>query len=200
MKISSAEFLSSNTDWRKAPKPTKPEYAFVGRSNVGKSSLINMLVNHKGLAKTSAKPGKTQLINHFAINKEWLLADLPGYGFAKVSKNQREGWDKMVKNYIANRENLMCVFVLVDSRIEPQANDLEFINLLGENGIPLAIIFTKADKQTKGKTQANVDVFNNKLLELWEELPQYFISSAETRDGREEILAFIEETNKLFAV
>lgn len=200
MKISSAEFLSSNTDWRKCPKPTKPEYAFVGRSNVGKSSLINMLVNHKGLAKTSARPGKTQLINHFAINKEWLLADLPGYGFAKVSKNQREGWDKMVKNYIANRENLMCVFVLVDSRIEPQANDLEFINLLGENGIPLAIIFTKADKQTPTKTRANVDVFNDKLLEVWEELPQYFISSAETREGKEEILAFIEETNKLFKV
>jgi GTP-binding protein len=198
MKIKTANFLVSCSDWRKCPRPYKPEYAFVGRSNVGKSSLINMLTNKKGLAKTSQTPGKTQLINHFEINGDWFLVDLPGYGYAKVSKTQRETWDKFIKDYIANRPNLMCLFVLVDSRLEPQKIDLDFINWLGENGVPLGIIFTKADKQKPQHTLANVEVFKNKLLESWDEMPQYFISSAEKKEGAEEILDFIGESNKAF--
>lgn len=200
MKIKSAEFRISCSDWRKCPKPVKPEYAFVGRSNVGKSSLINTLVERKGLAKTSQTPGKTQLINHFEINGEWFLVDLPGYGFAKVPKTIRDKWDKLMKEYLSNRENLMCVFVLVDSRLAPQQNDLDFINLLGANGVPIAIIFTKADKQKPAKTQANVDAFKATIMEQWEEMPTYFITSSIDKTGREEILDFIEETNTLFKV
>lgn len=200
MKIKSAEFRISCSDWRKCPKPVKPEYAFVGRSNVGKSSLINTLVERKGLAKTSQTPGKTQLINHFEINGEWFLVDLPGYGFAKVPKTIRDKWDKLMKEYLSNRENLMCVFVLVDSRLAPQQNDLDFINLLGANGVPLAIIFTKADKQKPAKTQANVEAFKTTIMEQWEEMPTYFITSSVDKTGREEILDFIEETNTLFKV
>lgn len=200
MKIKSAEFRISCSDWRKCPKPVKPEYAFVGRSNVGKSSLINTLVERKGLAKTSQTPGKTQLINHFEINGEWFLVDLPGYGFAKVPKTIRDKWDKLMKEYLSNRENLMCVFVLVDSRLAPQQNDLDFINLLGANGVPIAIIFTKADKQKPAKTQANVEAFKTTIMEQWEEMPTYFITSSIDKTGREEILDFIEETNTLFKV
>ncbi len=200
MKITSAEFLMSNTNWRKCPQPVKPEYAFVGRSNVGKSSLINMLVNRKGMAKTSGKPGKTQLINHFEINKTWFLVDLPGYGYAKVSKMERVGWDKLVKNYLGNRENLQCVFVLIDSRLTPQPVDIEFINFLGEHGIPFVLAFTKADKQSVGKTQENIKVFTDKLLEEWDELPQVFTTSADKHEGRDEILAFIDEVNKTFVM
>ncbi len=200
MKIKSAEFRISCSDWRKCPKPVKPEYAFVGRSNVGKSSLINTLVERKGLAKTSQTPGKTQLINHFEINGEWFLVDLPGYGFAKVPKTIRDKWDKLMKEYLSNRENLMCVFVLVDSRLAPQQNDLDFINLLGANGVPIAIIFTKADKQKPAKTQANVEAFKTTIMEQWEEMPTYFITSSIDKTGREEILDFIEETNTLFKI
>jgi GTP-binding protein len=198
MKIKSARFLVSAAEWQKCPKPTLPEYAFVGRSNVGKSSLINMITEKRDLAKTSGTPGKTQLINHFLINDEWYLVDLPGYGFAKVTKTIRENFDALMKGYIANRDNLMCVFVLIDSRLEPQKNDLDFINWLGDNGVPLAIIFTKADKQKPQHTEANIDVFKSVLLQYWEVMPTYFISSAEKKQGAEEILDFIEEANKGF--
>ena len=198
MKIKSAKFLISASDFLKCPKPNLPEYAFVGRSNVGKSSLINMITEKRDLAKTSGTPGKTQLINHFLINEEWYLVDLPGYGFAKVSKVVRDTFDSLMRGYIANRTNLMCVFVLIDSRLEPQQKDLDFINWLGDNGVPLAIIFTKADKQKPQHTEANVEVFKNVMLQSWEEMPTYFISSAEKKQGAEEILNFIEDANKEF--
>lgn len=198
MKIKSARFIVSAAEWQKCPKPNLPEYAFVGRSNVGKSSLINMITEKRDLAKTSSTPGKTQLINHFLINDEWYLVDLPGYGFAKVTKTIRENFDALMKGYIANRDNLMCVFVLIDSRLEPQKNDLDFINWLGDNGVPLALIFTKADKQKPQHTEANIEVFKNVLLQYWEVMPTYFISSAEKKHGAEEILGFIEEANKGF--
>jgi GTP-binding protein len=188
----------SAPEWQKCPKPTIPEYAFVGRSNVGKSSLINMITEKRDMAKTSGTPGKTQLINHFLINEEWYLVDLPGYGFAKVTKTIRENFDNLMKGYIANRDNLMCVFVLVDSRLEPQKNDLDFINWLGDNGVPLAIIFTKADKQKPQHTAANIDVFKSVLLQYWEEMPTYFVTSAEKKQGADEVLDFIEEANKRF--
>lgn len=198
MIIKTAEFIISNTQVDKMPAPTKPEYAFIGRSNVGKSSLINMLCNKKGLAKTSQNPGKTQVINHFNINDAWYLVDLPGYGYAKVSQTTRKSWEGMIKTYLESRENLQCVMVLIDSRLEPQKVDLAFIDWLGEKGIPFAIIFTKADKQSKSKTETNVQLFNKTLLQNWEELPAYFISSSEEGTGKEEILSYIDEINQGF--
>lgn len=195
MEIKSAKFVISNTDYKKCPQSDQPEYAFIGRSNVGKSSLINMLTNHSKLAKTSGKPGKTQLINHFKINNDWFLVDLPGYGWAQVSKELKAKWDKMNKDYLLLRPNLSCTFVLVDSRIPPQKIDLEFINWLGENQIPFAIIFTKADKQGNAKTQANVSTFKKALKNWWEELPVTFLTSAVNATGREQVLAYIEEIN-----
>lgn len=198
MLIKIAEYLQSEADWRKCPPPTLPEYAFIGRSNVGKSSLINMLMNNKSLAKTSSKPGKTQTINHFLVNKNWYLVDLPGYGFAKISKTIREKWHKMISDYLLFRENLQLVFVLVDARLEPQQIDVDFINNLGESGVPFAIIFTKTDKNSTGKTMSNVQKMKNKLSETWEELPVMMKSSAVSGLGRDEILNFIEEINEQF--
>lgn len=180
------------------PPPIKPEYAFIGRSNVGKSSLINMLVNIKNLAKTSGTPGKTQLINHFEINEKFWIVDLPGYGFAKAPKSVTALWEIMIRKYLEQRENLMCVFILIDSRIPPQENDLSFIDKLGEQGIPIVLAFTKADKQSKTKTAASIEAFKKAVAENWDELPVCFVTSAETKDGRKEILDFIEESNTLF--
>ena len=198
MLIKTAEYLQSEVDWRKCPVPNLPEYAFIGRSNVGKSSLINMLTNHKGLAKTSSQPGKTQTINHFLINKNWYLVDLPGYGFARTSKTNRAKWQKMISDYLLFRENLQIVFVLVDARLEPQRIDIDFINNLGESGIPFAIIFTKTDKNSAGKTMSNVQKMKNTLAETWEELPMMIKSSAVSSVGRDEILDFIDGVNKTF--
>lgn len=195
MLIKTAVYMQSEADWRKCPPPVLPEYAFIGRSNVGKSSLINMLVNNKSLAKTSSKPGKTQTINHFIVNKNWYLVDLPGYGFAKTSKTIRQKWHKMISDYLLFRENLQLVFVLVDSRLEPQQIDVDFINNLGEKGIPFAIIFTKTDKNSSGKTMSNIQKMKNTLSETWESLPVMMVSSAVSGVGREEILNFIEEIN-----
>lgn len=195
MIIKSAVFLQSVTDWRKCPTANLPEYAFIGRSNVGKSSLINMLVNNKKLAKTSSKPGKTQTINHFLINKNWYLVDLPGYGYASISKSMREKWQKMISDYLVKRENLQVIFVLIDSRLEPQKIDLEFISNLGAAGIPFALIFTKTDKISTSKVQSNVQKFYNKLAEEWEEMPYRMLSSSETGKGREDILNYIEQIN-----
>ena len=178
------------------PKDTKPEYAFIGRSNVGKSSLINMLCRNQKLAKTSATPGKTLLINHFIINREWYLVDLPGYGYAKRSKKEVQKLDNMIRGYILEREQLVNVFVLVDVRLEPQAIDLEFMNWLGISSVPFSIVFTKADKLSAQKVKANVEAYKQKMLETWEEMPPYFVTSAEKRDGREEVLNYIESINK----
>jgi len=191
MQVKQAKFLISNSDYTKCPKPDKPEIAFIGRSNVGKSSLINMLTNNARLAKISGKPGKTQLINHFSINNEWYLVDLPGYGWAKVSKEDRKKWDVMNRNYLAQRENLLCVMVLIDGRLEPQAIDLEFLKWLGQEGIPFVLVFTKADKLNANGLQANIAKFKKAFLADWEEMPQYFVSSAVNKTGREEILNFI---------
>ncbi len=198
METQTAEFIQSNSDFKKCPAEDRPEYAFIGRSNVGKSSLINMLCGKKGLAKTSATPGKTQLINHFMINGQWYLVDLPGYGYAKTARTEREKWDTMIRNYMMYRKNLMSVFVLIDIRIAPQEKDLHFINWMGEKSIPFAIIFTKADKQTRIKNDFSVKQFTAQLLKTWENLPPYFISSSETKMGKEEVLNYIEESNKLF--
>ena len=198
MKINTSQFLMSNTDPEKCPKPDKPEYAFIGRSNVGKSSLINMLTGRKSLAKISGKPGKTQLINHFIINESWYLVDLPGYGYAKIAKNQREKWMHFIMAYIRNRENLMCLFVLIDARIEPQKIDLDFIGMMGEYEIPINIIFTKTDKITANQIQKNISAFKAKILETWEDMPGYFISSARIGAGKDDILEFIEKTNQDF--
>ena len=196
MNIKSAEFIISNTDVRKCPEGTRPEYAFTGRSNVGKSSLINMLTERKGLAMTSSKPGKTLLINHFLINNEWFLVDLPGYGFAQRGKEQREQLRTLIEKYTLYREQLTSLFVLVDSRHEPQKIDLEFMEWLGENGIPFAIIFTKIDKISRGRLNENVKAYKERLLESWEELPPIFYSSSEAKEGRDEILGYIEEINR----
>ena len=196
MKINTAEFAISNTDISKCPTPDKPEYAFIGRSNVGKSSLINMLCNHKGLAKISGRPGKTQLINHFLINKEWYLVDLPGYGFAKVAKNTKQRFSKLIFSYIESRTSLINLFVLVDCRHEPQNKDVDFMEWLGVNGIPFSIIFTKADKLSKQKLKDNISAYEKELLTAWEEMPPYFISSASSGLGKDEILNYIEEMNK----
>jgi len=194
--IKTITFLQSEVDWRKAPPPSLPEYAFIGRSNVGKSSLINMLANHKTIAKTSSKPGKTQTINHFLVNNAWYLVDLPGYGYAKTSKTMREKWVKMIHDYLVLRENLQVVFVLIDARLEPQKNDLEFINSLGEKQMPFALIFTKSDKISVNKVSQNVETFKKAMLETWEELPPIFVSSAITSKGRDEILNYIDTINK----
>lgn len=198
MKIKKAIFLKSTTEYTKCPSPNLPEYAFIGRSNVGKSSLINMLTNNSHLAKTSSKPGKTQLINHFLVNDNWYLVDLPGYGFAKVGKEARQKWDIMIMDYLKNRENLQCVLVLIDSRIPPQALDLEFMEWLAISGIPFAMIFTKADKQTRNKTLMLVEQYKKEMRAFWEEIPIYFITSSETGQGKEEILKFIDEINVNF--
>ena len=196
MNITSAEFVVSNSRADMCPKSNLPEYAFIGRSNVGKSSLINMLTKQPKLAMTSSTPGKTLLINHFLINKEWHLVDLPGYGYAKRGKKMIEKITKIIEYYVLEREQLTCLFVLVDSRLEPQKIDLEFIEWLGENGVPFAIIFTKADKQNVTKCRANVKSYMNKLSEQWEELPPYFVSSSEKGTGRNEILDYIEQINQ----
>jgi len=200
MIVKSAEFICSNTQISKLPPAIKPEYAFIGRSNVGKSSLINMITGKKGLAKTSQTPGKTQLINHFLINENWYLVDLPGYGYARISKSKKEDWNKYIRNYLEKRENLQCVFVLIDSRLEPQKIDLDFCASLGERGIPFVITFTKADKQGRVKTDQNVAKFRKAMLGLFEEVPQHFITSAELKTGRDMILNFIDEVNRKFDV
>jgi GTP-binding protein len=196
MKINSAEFVISNTDIEKCPKERIPEYAFIGRSNVGKSSLINMLTSRKSLAKTSGKPGKTQLINHFKINDHWFLVDLPGYGYAKVYKKDRSIFAKFIYDYLEKRENLICTFVLVDSRHEPQKIDLSFMEWLGQKGIPFVIVFTKMDKLSSSQLNKNLSKYKTKMLETWEELPQSFMSSAESKLGKMEILKFIDTTNE----
>ena len=195
MLIKSAEFVVSNSRVEKCPTTGLPEYAFIGRSNVGKSSLINMLTGRKGLAMTSQKPGKTQLINHFIINKEWHLVDLPGYGYARLSKDGRDGLRRMIEDYVLERRELVCLFVLLDARLEPQRIDLEFIEWLGEESVPFALVFTKADKLSKGKLSANISAYKDRLLEAWEELPPLFITSSEERTGREELLNYIEGIN-----
>ena len=195
MEIKSAEFVISNTDVRKCPEGNKPEYAFIGRSNVGKSSLINMLCDHKGLAKTSSTPGKTLLINHFIINNEWYLVDLPGYGFAKRSKSVQRELERMIDSYILQREQLVNVFVLIDIRHDPQKIDLEFINWLGQSGVPFSLVFTKADKLGVTKVKPAVDAYMAVLSETWEELPPFFVSSSEKKTGREDILGYIEKIN-----
>lgn len=192
MIISSAEFVKSSQELNQCPQPDMPEFAFIGRSNVGKSSLINMLVEKKDLAKTSSQPGKTQLINHFIINDEWYLVDLPGYGYAKTSMENRKRWRMMIENYLLKRENLLTVFVLIDSRLEPQKNDLEFINFLGENSVPIKLIFTKTDKQSAKKTQDSLELFKQTLSEYWEELPEIILTSSENKIGRGEVLETIE--------
>lgn len=195
MKITSAEFVISNSRVDMCPKTGLPEYAFIGRSNVGKSSLINMLTNHSKLAMTSSTPGKTLLVNHFLINKEWYLVDLPGYGYAQRGKKVMEQIKNLITRYVLEREDMTCLFVLVDSRLEPQKKDLEFIEWLGENSVPFAIVFTKADKLNANTLRTNVNNYLERLKEQWEELPPYFISSAEKKIGREEILDYIEGIN-----
>lgn len=193
--VKTAEYIISNPDVASCPKSNLPEYAFIGRSNVGKSSLINMLCHNSKLAKTSQKPGKTLLINHFLINGEWHLVDLPGYGFAQAGQKQRETLKKMIERYCLLREQLVCLFVLVDCRHEPQKIDLEFINWLGENGVPFAIVFTKGDKLGKVRLKENVEAYKARLLEEWEELPPVFVTSSETGLGGEELTQYIESLN-----
>lgn len=196
MEIKSSEFVISAPNVNQCPNDIKAEYAFIGRSNVGKSSLINMLCNHKGLAKTSSTPGKTLLINHFIINKEWYLVDLPGYGFAKRSKTVQKKLQNMISSYILQREQLVNTFVLVDIRHSPMAIDVDFINWLGQSNVPFAIVFTKADKLTPSKARQDAEAWMEKLKESWEELPPYFVTSSEKRTGRDEILNYIESINK----
>ena len=198
MIIKNAQFVISSKSYIKCPISDMPEYAFIGRSNVGKSSLINMITGEKKLAKTSSTPGKTQLINHFIINESWYLADLPGYGYAKISKETRSKWQKMIRGYLLNRTNLLNTFILIDSRIEPQQNDLEFMEWMGTQRIPFVIVFTKSDKLNKSELSSNINNYKKVLAESWEELPPMIISSALTRVGKDEILDFIEETNKIF--
>lgn len=195
MVIKSAEFVISNSRVEKCPTTGLPEYAFIGRSNVGKSSLINMLTARKGLAMTSQKPGKTQLINHFIINDAWYLVDLPGYGYARLGKDSRDSLRRMIEDYVLERKELVLLFVLLDSRHDPQKIDLEFIQWLGEEGVPFALVFTKADKLSKGRLAANVEAYKAKLHEEWEELPPIFVTSSEERMGRDELLGYIEEIN-----
>lgn len=196
MEIKNSEFVVSSPVVGNCPDDNKPEYAFIGRSNVGKSSLINMLCNHKGLAKTSATPGKTLLINHFLINKEWYLVDLPGYGYARRSKSVQQKIQQMITSYILQREQLINVFVLIDIRLEPQKIDIEFIDWLGQSGIPFSIVFTKEDKLTVSKASLSVSSYLEKLKETWEEFPPYFVTSSEKRSGRDEILDYIDKINK----
>lgn len=196
MIIKKAEFVISNTDPEKCPLSEKPEFAFVGRSNVGKSSLINMLTGFGDLAKVSTAPGKTRLINHFNINDEWYLVDLPGYGYAKVGRTSRAQWLSFIRKYLSMRENLYCVFALIDSRHEPQANDLEFMNFMGENGIPFAMVFTKADKLSRKQLEKNLTIYKDQMLQSWEVLPPLFVTSSGTKLGRDEVLGFIENIVK----
>lgn len=197
MEIKEAAYLISSATYQQCPAPDRPEFAFIGRSNVGKSSLINMICNKQNMARTSATPGKTQLINHYEIQsddrKKWYIVDLPGYGYAKVSQSNRRKWEEMIQQYLRHRENLRCVMVLIDSRHTPQTNDLEFIQNLGKWNVPFAIIFTKADKNKPGATRRNVELFINKLLENWEESPPFFVTSATTREGRDLVLRFLDE-------
>jgi GTP-binding protein len=195
MKIKSAEFVLSNTRVDQCPDSKLPEYAFIGRSNVGKSSLINMLTGRKALAKTSAKPGKTQLINHFLINKNWHLVDLPGYGYAKVSKTTKRTFQKFITKYFEDRAQMICAFVLIDSRHEPQSIDMEFMQWLGEHNVPFSIIFTKADKMKPKALERNINNYQDKMLEVWEEMPEFFVSSATSKLGQDEILDYIEAIN-----
>lgn len=195
MKIQSAEFLKSSSRWQDCPTPELPEYAFIGRSNVGKSSLINAILNKKDLAKTSQTPGKTQLINHFLVNDNWYLTDLPGFGYARVSKAIRKNFEKIITNYILNRKNLVNLFILVDSRHSPQKIDLEFMQWCGESQIPFSLIFTKIDKLKPGAVERNVQIYKEELLKSWEELPEIFISSAEKKIGGFEILNYIQQTH-----
>lgn len=196
MIIKSAEFVISNTDVKKCPEGQLPEYAFIGRSNVGKSSLINMLTAHKGLAMTSQKPGKTQLINHFLINDAWYLVDLPGYGYARVGQGHRERLKHIIESYVLGREQLTSLFVLLDCRHAPQQIDLDFINWAGEHGVPFGLIFTKADKLSRGKLVANIEAYKQRLLESWDELPPIFVTSSEKREGRDELLDYIDQINQ----
>ena len=198
MIIKSADFICSNTQISRLPLPLKAEFAFIGRSNVGKSSLINMLTQKKGLAKTSQTPGKTQLINHFLVNESWYIVDLPGYGYARISKSKKEDWNKFIRSYLDKRESLQTVMVLIDSRLEPQKIDLEFCNWLGEKGLSFVLVFTKADKQSNIKTDQNVARFRKALLLTFEEVPQHFVTSAETLSGRDELLHFIDSINRNF--
>ena len=198
MKIKTAEFVISNTDYKICPVPKIPEYAFIGRSNVGKSSLINALVNHKNLAKTSGRPGKTQLINHFIINKQWYLVDLPGFGYAKISKSKRADFHDMISEYLLNRSNLMCLFVLIDCRHTPQQIDQEFMQWLAEKEIPFVMVFTKGDKVGKNTLAKNIASYKSEMLKAWGELPQMFITSAEKKTGTQEIANFIETLNPQF--
>ena len=198
MKILSAEFLISNTTYRKCPVDERPEFAFIGRSNVGKSSLINMLTGKKKLAKTSSTPGKTQLINHFTINEEWYLVDLPGYGYAKASKKSRTSWEKFIAEYLLHRESLMTTFVLIDARLEPQKIDLEFMNWCGEKGIPFSIIFTKTDKLSSSALKKNVANYKKQILKQWEEIPPVFITSSQSKFGRESLLNYLQEILSAF--
>ncbi len=195
MKIKSVEFVKSSSKVDQCPQDDLPEYAFVGRSNVGKSSLINTLTDKKKLALTSAKPGKTRLINHFIVNENWYLVDLPGYGYAKVSKKERETFSKLIQYYLTKRPNLVCLFILIDCRHAPIASDLDFLRWLGKNGIPFAIVFTKADKLSEKILETSIETYKNRLLEEWEELPGYFITSSSSGLGKEEILNFIDVTN-----
>ena len=196
MDIVKAEFVVSNATVEKCPKPDRHEYAFIGRSNVGKSSLINMLTNNKKLAKTAARPRKTQLINHFLINDMWYMVDLPGYGYARTSETARRQFEKMIRDYILKRENLVCLFVLIDSRLEPQKIDLEFMEWLGENGVPFVMIFTKADKLSATQRLKCIDDYHKVMLETWETTPMAFMTSSEKRLGREEVLDYIDELNR----
>ena len=198
MYVKSANFIVSNTDINKCPKPSLPEYAFIGRSNVGKSSLINMLTNKKGLAKVSGKPGKTQLINHFLINESWYLVDLPGYGYARVSKSKRQEFSQFIKTYLLKRKSLMCLFVLIDSRLTPQDIDLEFMQWLAHHKVPFVMCFTKLDKLSKKQRDDNFQQYKKRMLVDWEELPSVFLSSATKGTGKEDILSFIAKTNELF--
>lgn len=198
MILKTAEFVKSSQHFEQCPEPKLPEFAFIGRSNVGKSSLINMLVDKKDLAKTSSQPGKTQLINHFLINEEWYLVDLPGYGYAKTSMENRKKWRKMIEDYLLKRVNLLTVFVLIDSRLEPQKIDLEFINFLGENQVPITLIFTKTDKQSVKKTEESLERFKETLSEYWEELPEIILTSSEKRVGREDVLETIDKIIPFF--
>jgi GTP-binding protein len=195
MLVKSAEFITSNSDVAKCPKDRFPEYAFIGRSNVGKSSLINMLMQRKKLAKTSGRPGKTQLINHFLINKNWYLVDLPGYGYARVSKSSKKIFQKFITKYFEKREQMVLAFVLVDCRLEPQPIDLEFMQWMGESQVPFSIIFTKADKLKPNALKKNIETYKQKMLEVWEEMPQHFITSASNTQGREELLGFLGNLN-----
>ena len=198
MKIKSADFVISNTDYELCPKESLPEYAFIGRSNVGKSSLINAIVDRKNLAKTSGKPGKTQLINHFKINNNWFLVDLPGYGYATISKTKRHEFKKMINNYLLNRKNLICLFVLLDIRHNAQKIDIEFMKQMGEEGIPFVMVFTKSDKISQTQIIKNINKYKEEILKYWESLPEIFITSSEKQIGTNDILNFIEKYNKGF--